>query len=123
MEDCSRQAPWSNNVWSSASCTPARSGYSLVAARPRVVHPPPYTLAGAEVDSTANVYGGGCTTLGLAATSEYPERAGVQEALLQTLLDHGARLEQASIAGSKQSMVIACVANGRLKAAEFLVSC
>jgi len=78
--------------------------------------------AGAEIDSTANVYGGGCTTLVLAATSEYPERAGVQEALLQTLLDHGARLEQASIAGNNQSIVIACVANGRLKAAEFLVS-
>ena len=46
--------------------------------------------AGAEIDATANVYGGGCTTLGLAATSIHPERAGVQEALLQTLLDHGA---------------------------------
>ena|SRR2546429_5003265 len=78
--------------------------------------------AGAEIDATANVYGGGCTTLGLAATSVYPERAGVQEALLHTLLDHGANLEQPSIAGNGQSIVIACLANGRPKAAEFLAS-
>jgi ankyrin repeat protein len=78
--------------------------------------------AGAEIDAPANVYGGGCTTLGLAATSVYPERAGVQEALLQTLLDHGANLEQPSIAGNSQSIVIACLANGRPKAAEFLAS-
>jgi len=78
--------------------------------------------AGAEIDATANVYGGGCTTLGLAATSVYPERAGVQEALLQTLLDHGANLEQPSIAGNRQSIVVGCLANGRPKAAEFLAS-
>jgi ankyrin repeat protein len=78
--------------------------------------------AGAEIDAPANVYGGGCTTLGLAATSEPPERAGVQEALLQTLLDHGARLEQPSITGNNQSIVIACMANGRPKAAAFLAS-
>ena len=78
--------------------------------------------AGAEIDATANVYGGGYTTLGLAATSVYPERAGVQEALLQTLLDHGAKLEQLSIAGNGQSIVIASLANGRPKAAAFLAS-
>jgi Ankyrin repeats (3 copies) len=78
--------------------------------------------AGAEIDATANVYGGGCTTLGLAATSVYPERAGVQEALLQTLLDHGAGLARPSIAGNKQSIVIACVANNRPKAAQFLAN-
>ncbi len=75
---------------------------------------------GSVVDATANVYGGACTTLGLAATSVHPERAGVQEALLQTLLDHGARLEQPPIAGNKQSILVACLANGRPKAAEFL---
>jgi hypothetical protein len=78
--------------------------------------------AGAEIDATAKVYGGGCTPLGLAATSEHPERAGVQEALLQTLLDHGADLEQPSLAGHKQSLVIACVANERPKAAQFLAN-
>ena len=77
---------------------------------------------GAEVDATANVYGGGCTTLGLAATSVHPERAGVQEALLQTLLDHGANIDHASAAGNGQSIVTGCLANGRPKAAEFLAS-
>ena len=76
--------------------------------------------AGAEIDATADVYGGGCTTLGLAATSVHPERAGVQEALLQTLLDHGANIDQPSGAGNRQSIVVGCLANGRLKAAEFL---
>ena len=78
--------------------------------------------AGAEVDAIADVYGGGCTTLGLVATSVHPERAGVQEALLKTLLDHGAKLEQASIAGNRQSIVSGCLANGRLTAAKFLAS-
>jgi Ankyrin repeats (3 copies) len=78
--------------------------------------------AGAEIDATANVYGGECTTLGLAATSEHPERAGVQEALLQTLLDHSAGLEQPSLAGNQQSIVMACVANERPKAAQFLAN-
>ena len=78
--------------------------------------------AGAEIDAAANVYGGGSTTLGLAATSIHPERAGVQEALLHTLLDRGASLEQPSIAGNRPSIVIACLANGRLKAAEFLAA-
>jgi ankyrin repeat protein len=78
--------------------------------------------AGAEIDAMANVYGGGRTTLGLAATSVHPERAGVQEALLQTLLDHGANLEQPSIDGNGKSIVLACLANGRPKAASFLAS-
>lgn len=75
--------------------------------------------AGAEIDATADVYGGGCTTLGLAATSVHPERAGVQEALLQTLLDRGANMELQS-AGNRHSLVSACLANGRPKAAAFL---
>ena len=78
--------------------------------------------AGAEIEATANVYGGGCTTLGLAATSVHPEVAGVQEALLQVLVDHGARLDGPPIAGNRHSLVSACLANGQPKAAEFLVS-
>jgi hypothetical protein len=70
--------------------------------------------AGAEIETTANVYGGGCTVLGLAATSIHPELAGVQEALLQTLLDHGAKLGH--------SIVSACLANGRRIASEFLAN-
>src|SRR5262245_9688461 len=49
--------------------------------------------AGAEVDSEADMYGGGATTLGLVATSIHPELAGVQEALMQCLLDHGAAID------------------------------
>jgi hypothetical protein len=76
--------------------------------------------AGAEVDSEADLYGRGATTLGLAATSAHPERAGVQQALMQVLLDRGARLDPPSGAGRGHSLVRACLANGRGAAAEFL---
>ena len=75
--------------------------------------------AGAEIDATADVYGGGCTALGLAATSVHPERAGVQRALLEALLARGADAELES-AGNRHSLVVACLANGRGDAAEFL---
>ncbi len=78
--------------------------------------------AGAEVDAPANVYGGGATTLGLAATSIHPEQAGVQEALLQTLLDHNAIIDRPHSAGNKDSAVAGCLANGRMKAAIFLAN-
>ena len=76
--------------------------------------------AGAEIDATANMYGGGATTLGLAATSIHPELAGVQEQLLQTLLDHNATIDQPRSAGNNDPAVLGCLANGRLKAAVFL---
>lgn len=79
-------------------------------------------MAGAEVDAQADVYGGGCTTLGLAATSVHPEVAGVQEPLLQVLLDHGAAIERPNLAGNKHSAVIACFANGRPRAGQFLAA-
>jgi hypothetical protein len=78
--------------------------------------------AGAEVDAEANVYGGGATTLGLAATSVHPERAGVQIALLQTLLDRGAAINRRGLAGNRQSLVTACLANGRAEGAEFFAA-
>ncbi len=78
--------------------------------------------SGADVEAEAEVYGGGCTTLGLAATSVHPELAGVQEPLLQLLLDRGARIEKQNLADNGQSAVIACLANGRPKAAAFLAS-
>jgi hypothetical protein len=68
--------------------------------------------AGADVNVTANVYGGGCMTLGLVATSGHPERAGVQEELMRLLLEHGARIDE--------GLVRSCLANGRGKAAEYL---
>src|SRR4051795_2147087 len=43
--------------------------------------------AGADVDATSDDYGGGCTTLGLVATSVHPEKAGVQVPLMEALLD------------------------------------
>jgi hypothetical protein len=76
--------------------------------------------AGAEVDATAEIYGGGATTLGLAATSVHPQRAGVQIALLALLLDRGAQMEHEGLAGNRQSLIKACLANGRGEAAEFL---
>src|SRR5438045_3556890 len=62
--------------------------------------------AGAEVDAEADMYGGRCTTLGLAATSVHPERAGLQNALMRTLLDHGAQVDYPGGAGRTHSLVI-----------------
>lgn len=76
--------------------------------------------AGADVDAVADLYGAECTTLGLAATSVQPERAGVQEALLATLLAHGAEIDRPASAGRSPSIVGACLANGRLEAAAYL---
>lgn len=78
--------------------------------------------AGAQIDAEADVYRGGCTTLGLAATSVHPETAGVQEPLLQLLLDHGAQVEKPNLAGNGTGAVVSCLANGRLQAAVFLAS-
>jgi hypothetical protein len=66
--------------------------------------------AGAEIDATADVYGGGATALGLAATSVHPERAGVQEALLQALLDYGAAIDRPRGAGNDDPAVLGCLA-------------
>jgi ankyrin repeat protein len=71
--------------------------------------------ARADVNAEANLYGGGCATLELAATSIHPQRAGVQEELLQKLLDRGASIE-------KPALIAACLGNGRPQAAEFLAA-
>lgn len=76
--------------------------------------------AGAEVDAESPVYRGKCTTLGLVATSVHPFAAGVQNPLMQILLDHGARIEHPDMAGNGHSAVLACLANGRGEAAEYL---
>lgn len=78
--------------------------------------------SGAEVDATADLYGGDATTLGLTATSIHPQRAGVQIALLQLMLDRGARMDRDGSAGNRQPLVKACLANGRGQAAEFLAA-
>jgi len=76
--------------------------------------------AGAEVEAEANVYGGGCTTLGLVATSAHPRQAGVQNPLIQLLLDHGAEIEHPNLAGNDHGAVFACLANGCPEAARYL---
>lgn len=76
--------------------------------------------SGAEVDAEADVYGGGSTTLGLVATSVHPFRAGVQNPLLQLLLDYGAEIDHKTAAGNRQSSVLGALANGRPEAAAYL---
>ncbi|MFN3325295.1 MAG: ankyrin repeat domain-containing protein [Bryobacteraceae bacterium] len=75
--------------------------------------------AGADVNATSDVYGGGCTTLGLVATSIHPERAGVQIQLLRTLLDRGASFVPPGAGAAHQNIVNACLANGRRNSARF----
>ena len=75
--------------------------------------------AGVDIEATADVYGGDCTTLGLAATSAHPRLAGVQLPLLQLLLDRGARVE-GEVGGNGTGIVLACLGNGCPEAAAYL---
>ncbi len=76
--------------------------------------------AGADVDATADFYGGGATTLGLVATSIHPARAGVQVPLLERLLAAGAQIDAPEGAGNRHRAVNGCLANGRPEAAVWL---
>jgi hypothetical protein len=76
--------------------------------------------AGADVNAVGEMYGGS-TTLGLVATSVHPLRTGVQEALIDLLLAHGASFEGAVAPDyTSGSIVNACLANGRGRAAAHL---
>jgi hypothetical protein len=75
---------------------------------------------GAEVNAVADMYGG-ATTLGLVATSLHPKRAGVQQPLIQLLLDRGATLHDGA-GGRGRPLVRMCLANDRPEAAEYLAS-
>ena len=83
--------------------------------------------SGANVNASADIYGGS-TTLDLVATSLHPERAGVQDALMQLLLDHGASIDPSNTdlrngdlpKQPARGILTACLANGRFHAAEFL---
>jgi ankyrin repeat protein len=77
--------------------------------------------AGADVNATSDAYGGGSTALGLAATSVHPQQAGVQIALLETLLENGAKIEQ-DAAADDGSAITSCLANGQPEAATYLAS-
>ena len=46
--------------------------------------------AGADVNATARMYGGGSTTLGLLITSDHPAKAGVTDEVRKVLVDAGA---------------------------------
>ena len=72
--------------------------------------------AGAEVDALADMYGGHYATMSMLVSSCHPANAGVQVALVETLLDFGAR-------GSAQwgSPLMTALAFGYLNTAEALV--
>jgi hypothetical protein len=89
---------------------------------PNAVHIAELLLrSGAEIDAMADMYGGS-TTLGLVATSVHPLQAGVQNDLMQCLLDHGAAMDLPGAAGHGHAIVNGCLANGRPEAAEFLAA-
>jgi hypothetical protein len=77
--------------------------------------------AGAEVDALANTYGGGTaqTTMNLLVSSTHPAEAGLQPALVETLLDFGAAIDGLEDDGSP---LMTAVAFGYIEAAETLAS-
>jgi ankyrin repeat protein len=76
--------------------------------------------AGAEVDALANLYGGECTTMSLLVSSCHPANAGLQVALVDTLVDFGAAVEPRG-SGSWTSPLLTALAFGYRDAAEALV--
>jgi ankyrin repeat protein len=76
--------------------------------------------AGAEVDALADMYGGHYTTMSLLVSSCHPAKAGVQVALVETLLDFGATI-QACGSARGESPLMTALAFGYLSAAEALV--
>ncbi len=74
---------------------------------------------GADVNAVADMYRG-ATTLGLVATSLHPKRAGVQQPLIELLLDRGATFDHPR--GQRHLLVGSCLANGRPEAAEYLAT-
>ena len=75
---------------------------------------------GSEVDALADMYDGQYTTMSMLVSSCHPAKAGVQVALVETLLDFGAAIEAR---GSDKwgSPVMTALAFGYLSAAEALV--
>jgi hypothetical protein len=71
--------------------------------------------AGADVNAESEAYGGGSTALGLTATSIHPEAAGVQLALLESLLEAGASVD-------RDLTIRGCLANGQGEAARFFAA-
>ncbi|HEX7794041.1 MAG TPA: ankyrin repeat domain-containing protein [Vicinamibacterales bacterium] len=76
--------------------------------------------ASAEVDALAEMYGGQATTMSMLVSSEHPAKAGVQVALVNTLIDFGAAVE-ARGSGEWTSPLATALAFGYLPAAQALV--
>jgi len=76
--------------------------------------------ASAEVDALADMYGGQATTMSMLVSSEHPATAGVQVALVNTLVDFGAAVE-ARGSGEWTSPLATALAFGYLPAAQALV--
>lgn len=75
--------------------------------------------AGAEVDALADMYGGHHTTMSMLVSSGHPARAGVQVALIDTLLDFGAAIDGRG-SGEWTSPLMTALAFGYQSAAEAL---
>ena len=76
--------------------------------------------AGAEPDALADMYGGRSTTMSMLVSSTPPAEAGVQVALVELLVDHGAAVEPRG-AGEWTSPLTTALAFGFRDAAEALV--
>lgn len=76
--------------------------------------------AGAAPDALADMYGGTATTMSMLVSSDHPARAGVQVALVDTLVDFGASVE-AQGQGSWTSPLLTALTFGFVDAAEALV--
>ncbi|HJZ90173.1 MAG TPA: ankyrin repeat domain-containing protein [Gemmataceae bacterium] len=74
--------------------------------------------ASAEVDALAEMYDNKCTTMSMLVSSCHPAEAGLQAALAETLLDHGAALDGPGSAW--QSALMTALAFGYLPAAQAL---
>ncbi len=66
------------------------------------------------------MYGGQCTTMSMLVSSGHPAKAGVQDALVETLLDFGAAIEGTG-SGQWVSPLMTALAFGYSSAAETLV--
>jgi ankyrin repeat protein len=76
--------------------------------------------AGAGADALAGMYGGRCTTMSMLVSSDHPARAGVQAALVDTLVDFGASVESHG-EGPWTSPLLTALTFGFRDAAEALV--
>ena len=75
--------------------------------------------AGAEPDALADMYESKCTTMGMLLSSAHPAKAGLQVALAETLLDHGAAYDGPG--SNWQSALTTALGFGYLNTAQALV--